>query len=482
MSRRPFETARLQLLGRFRLTSADGRDASPRSAKARALIGYLALSSGGAADRARLSGLLWSEGADAKASLRQCLRELRLTLDEAGIVAISADAHRIILDLEELAVDALEVRRRSRLAAPGDVEGIAELWAGELLADVDVGEPEFEQWLATEQMALRVDACRGLEQALGAGMATGDLERTIRTTQALLVVDPTHEEAHRTLIRAHGQRGDIAAAVRQYEACKGALRRQLDIRPSPETEALLQELRRGGPGLLRAPPRALTPNLPTRAVAHASIAVEEQAAISGDPTDRSVTAAIAAAVREALTRKRWLSVVDPGPRVPTWWGGQPAQARPSYVMRLSLFRIELRIRVLVELKHADTGRMLWAEHYDRRLSGDVFGVVDELAGSVVRWLDREIEVAEIARATHLPVEPQSAYDHVLRAIPLIFELTPELVRRGREAVARGAGRVAVRPDGLRVAGVLVFPLHRPGPSPRHRGGEGGTGLHCPSRA
>jgi DNA-binding SARP family transcriptional activator len=420
----PSETAHLQLLGHFRLTSADGRDASLRSAKAQALIGYLALSPAGVADRARLSGILWSNGADAKASLRQCLRELRLRLDEAGIAAISADARRVALNLECLAVDALEVRRRSRSATPGDVEGIAGLWAGELLADVDVGEPEFEQWLATEQVALRTDACRGLERALAAGIATGDLEGTIRAAQALLVVDPAHEEAHRTLIRAHGQRGNIPAAVRQYEACKGALRRQLDIQPSPETEALLQKLRCSGSLSPHALPRASKRSYPTDAVAHASITVEERAAISGDPTDRSITAALTAAVREALTRKRWLSVIDPGPRVPTWWRGPPAQAGPSYVLRLSLFRVELRIRLLAELKRADTGRLLWAEHYDRNLSGHLFGVVDELAGSITRWLDREIEVAEIARAAHLPVEPQSAYDHVLRAIPLIFKLTP----------------------------------------------------------
>jgi DNA-binding SARP family transcriptional activator len=191
VSRRPSESAHLQLLGQFRLTSVEGRDASPRSAKAKALIGYLALSPGGAADRARLSGLLWSKSADAKASLRQCLRELRLQLDEAGVAAISADAHRIVLNLEELAVDALQVRRRSRSAAPDDVEGIARLWAGELLADVDVGEPEFEQWLATEQVALRTDACRGLERAL----APGDTSTSPGLTSAVACRTPARGAA-----------------------------------------------------------------------------------------------------------------------------------------------------------------------------------------------------------------------------------------------------------------------------------------------
>ena len=47
------------------------------------------------------------------------------------------------------------------------------------------------------------------------------------------------ESAHRVLIRAYLKEGNRGEAIRQYEACRQVLRRELGIDPSPVTEALL---------------------------------------------------------------------------------------------------------------------------------------------------------------------------------------------------------------------------------------------------
>ena len=140
-----------------------------------------------------------------------------------------------------------------------------------------------------------------------------------------------------------------------------------------------------------------------RSVAQTSIAIEEQQPVSADPGDRSVTVALAAAVREALTRKRWLSVVDaPGP-IPTWREGSAATIGPRYLLRLALFRRrEDPAAHGVEAYRNEPSAL--GEHDDRRLGADVFGIVDELASSVVRWLDREYRGAE---TTVQPNRPQS---------------------------------------------------------------------------
>jgi DNA-binding SARP family transcriptional activator len=51
------------------------------------------------------------------------------------------------------------------------------------------------------------------------------------------------EESHRTVMRLHAEAGDIGAALRQYESWRDLLKRELDVVPSPETEALHRHIR-----------------------------------------------------------------------------------------------------------------------------------------------------------------------------------------------------------------------------------------------
>jgi tetratricopeptide (TPR) repeat protein len=128
---------------------------------------------------------------------------------------------------------------------------------------------------------------------------------------------------------------------------------------------------------------------------------------------------------------RWLSVLAAGPApligTDEASGGVPrsAAAQPHYRVSIALLRARDRVRFAAELHEGETGRILWSQHYDRALGGDVFGMVDDLAAALASRLDREVELAEIIRASRKPVEALSAYDCVLRAIPLIFKLTPE---------------------------------------------------------
>ena len=56
---------------------------------------------------------------------------------------------------------------------------------------------------------------------------------------ALLAVDPADEAAHRALIRVLSAAGRPAEALRQYQRCVRALREELDVAPSDETESLV---------------------------------------------------------------------------------------------------------------------------------------------------------------------------------------------------------------------------------------------------
>src|SRR3954447_6653156 len=237
--------ARLYILGSQRLITHDGRNVTPKSGKARALIAYTALSPGGNSHRSKTSALLWSESVDAKASLRQCIKETRRIFTEAGLEILSVDIQRISLDLGSLWVDALEVERLARSSNPEDLKAMVDLYSGDLLENTDIRNPEFEEWLLTERNRLRRTVCDTLENALGRSPEECNPEWTDWMAAALLVFDPANEKAHQTIMRRHASRGDIAGAIRQYQTCRDALARELDLTPSPETEALLRRLRRG---------------------------------------------------------------------------------------------------------------------------------------------------------------------------------------------------------------------------------------------
>ncbi|MBA3812086.1 MAG: hypothetical protein H0X27_10695, partial [Caulobacteraceae bacterium] len=91
--------ARLRLMGGFRLAGAEGQAIAVASRRARGVLAYLALAAEGAASRERLRGLLWSDRgeAQARASLRQCLLELRTALEGAGLDLIEAGRETISL-------------------------------------------------------------------------------------------------------------------------------------------------------------------------------------------------------------------------------------------------------------------------------------------------------------------------------------------------------------------------------------------------
>jgi len=108
-------------------------------------------------------------------------------------------------------------------------------YGGELLPD-----DRFEPWTTAARERVRARRLARLR-------AAGDWE-------AVLVEEPADEEAHRELMRAHAERGDLAAAARRYALLRAALER-LGLQPSPETAELHARLsagpavRAGGPAM-----------------------------------------------------------------------------------------------------------------------------------------------------------------------------------------------------------------------------------------
>jgi CheY-like chemotaxis protein len=70
----------------------------------------------------------------------------------------------------------------------------------------------------------------------------GGVDRAVATAQRALRIDPLQESVHRALMRLYMQRGDLLAALLQYETCARLLKRHLRVDPDPATRKLQQEI------------------------------------------------------------------------------------------------------------------------------------------------------------------------------------------------------------------------------------------------
>jgi DNA-binding SARP family transcriptional activator len=115
------------------------------------------------------------------------------------------------------------------------------------------GAPLFAEWPDAEwARPLRI-ACRQAVDRLRGRLAASLLgdgrhdEARVHFAQ-LADAAPEDEAWHRGLMRCHAAAGDTALALRQYHACRSALRQALSADPSPETQELYFALMRARQG------------------------------------------------------------------------------------------------------------------------------------------------------------------------------------------------------------------------------------------
>src|SRR4029450_4163434 len=75
----------------------------------------------------------------------------------------------------------------------------------------------------------------------------GAAEPAVQTSLRLLALDPLQEPVHRAVMRLYARLGRREAALRQYQLCVDALKRELSTAPEAETTQLFQEIQRTRP-------------------------------------------------------------------------------------------------------------------------------------------------------------------------------------------------------------------------------------------
>jgi predicted ATPase/DNA-binding SARP family transcriptional activator len=234
---------RVRVLGGAELTVSGRRLVELASAKATALLFYLAVTRTGHS-RSELAGLLWSDLPEptARANLRLVLTKLRKVLPEQVAVTRQTVA---LASGQPAWVDSLEVSRVAAADGSDHAELLAavRLCRGEFLDGFGVpGAPVFDEWVARRRAAVRADMLALLDRAVQWAVDQEDATTGIEVVRRMLELERLHEEAHRALMWFLAMAGQRSAALAQYETCRYLLREELGIEPSAATLALRDEI------------------------------------------------------------------------------------------------------------------------------------------------------------------------------------------------------------------------------------------------
>jgi len=236
----------IQIIGGLALRLGE-RSVTIPSRKSRAILGYLALADTNEESRERLVGLLWSESESekARASLRQCVHEIRDAFQKVGFNGLLAEKHSIALRKTTLRVDIWDVlaEAKSGRAHPRllDSTGLTE----QILTEVETVDPVYRTWLLAKRQSLYDVISRHLEAVLRVTLPTGEAGEDLAA--AILNLDPTHEEACRFLMSTRAARGDISSALKIYNTLWQVLEDDYDVEPSGQTQQLVARIKMAEP-------------------------------------------------------------------------------------------------------------------------------------------------------------------------------------------------------------------------------------------
>jgi len=468
---------RLRLIGQMEAWSPTGANVLPPGRKTRALLAVVALSAPRPALRGRLAEPLWSRRPEeqARASLRQEIHRLLEALAPAGGEILQVTRDHISLKPGAVWLDVDEVVR-----ATTDQHASLSLLDADLLEGLEGVDPAFDAWLAAERERLR-DRARTVAEALLREQI--EPEATILAAQRLLQIDRAHEGGWRALMRIHAARGEKGMAIQAYDRCRTVLADLMDAVPSQETQKLLAEIRgpagsrtasrppdaeaaqappaAGGPGSL---PPGRSPGGPTdesesagtseprtelrHARGGAHIGVLPMQLIGTSEEEAHLAPGLAEEITTALSRFRWMFVVASGSlaRYVADSRDEGAIRRTfglDFLVDGTIQKVRDRVRITVRLLDLRAGNQVaWARRFDRQAT-DLLTLQDEIAAEVVAQIDPEILLIEARRsAGRLPADA-TAYDYMLRAVPLIGRMDRGHFMKAGEYLAKA---IALEPD------------------------------------
>jgi DNA-binding SARP family transcriptional activator/predicted ATPase len=240
------------------------------------------------------------------------------------VVLLQADTVQLN-PLHALTVDVRSFSRcvaRARVAADATqaeaaLQHALALYRGELAQGCPV-----DEWLSGRRETCRVEFAWVLDRLADVKHKAGDAEAAIALYQQLVDIDPGNELAHRSLMELYAATDHPERAIHQYSVCKRLLRHELDVEPSPATQAVLQRILSAPPA---APARSVPASMPAQRWRY-----------------RPVPYAVPLLGRDADVQALQERLLDPAVRLVTVTG--PAGLGKSRVAHAAVERVQERFR------------------------------------------------------------------------------------------------------------------------------------------
>ena len=444
----------LSLFGPVSLRS-DGREIRIKSLKLRAILGYIALSESLLETRERLVGLLWSESEEghARAVLRQVIRELREIFADAGCDGLRISSHEIGFDREAVAVDVWAV---VRAAEAGEVHPLLlerPHLADELLAGLEDLDPSFRVWVLAKRCTLRDRLSRALEKALA--REPSDPRKEGPLAEAILNLDPTHEDACRRLMRARATIGRTADALRAYKALWDLLDEDYGMEPSAATQKLVAEIKMGAyepdgqtssagtenptepatgnPEVLEKPPSDVVPANEDQTRLFLLIQAADTHQLESDKA--YLVVGFRQLLIASLVKFREWHVAD----VPFLAPPAPGQERGTrYELQMFAYQAQQAVQLTLMLKELDTGFFIWSDGFELKLE-NWFDSQRRVVRRIAMALNVNLSIERLRRFSERPDISLGLYDRWLRCQTLVRTFNPQhwnrLTRQFAEIIA-----------------------------------------------
>lgn len=208
---------------------------------AQRLVGFLAMQGGRPVRRAYVSGVLWMDASDAKASasLRSAL--WRSPDCDGEHLVVASNTHVSLNPSVEVDLHEAVARARTMLDLPSidlatiDIDGELDTFSGDLL------EGWYDDWVAVERERFRQLRLHVLDQLGELLLRARHYSEAVQAGLMAVAAEPLRESAQRLLVRTHLCEGNLAEAMRQYDSYADMLASELGVRPSKAMESLVVE-------------------------------------------------------------------------------------------------------------------------------------------------------------------------------------------------------------------------------------------------
>jgi predicted ATPase/DNA-binding SARP family transcriptional activator len=240
-----------RLLGPLEVADEAGHPIPLGPPRQRALLAALLLDAGTTVSIDRLVDMLWEEHPPATAAtmVHGAIAGIRKALEpgkQRRVVVTESGGYK--LDVAPEQIDAVRFERaveRARSELDHDAErawrtlsDALELWRGRALADVDDG---FAIAASGRLEDLRIDA---VEVRAEAGLATGRHVEAVRDLEAVVADHPLRERSWAILLAALHRAGRSAEALHRYEVVRHTLDTELGAEPSVQLRAVHEAILR----------------------------------------------------------------------------------------------------------------------------------------------------------------------------------------------------------------------------------------------